>query len=473
MKMYINRAWVNSSKTSEVRSPYSGDAVDTVPDATSEQVEQCLAAAERGAAQMAKLTAYDRYQILMKAADIIAGRVEDFARTVSLEEGKPLSESRGEASRMPDLIRLCAFEGSQLRGETLPVDAQAGARGKVGLTLRVPCGVVLAISPFNYPLLLVLHKVAPALSAGNAVILKPASSTPFSSLKLTQALLDAGLPEDGLQCITGSGSRLGPLLCADSRVRKISFTGSTEVGEKLAHVAGVKKLSLELGSNCPLVILPDADLERVAEATVVGGFVNAGQVCISTQRILVHRKAYADFLSALKPRVEAIKVGDPMADDTKLSAMISVADAQRVETWVNEAVSGGARVVTGGERQGAVLTPTIVADVDPRMRISREEVFGPAVAVTPVDSVDQAITLANDSQYGLGAGIFTRDIQTAWRFAREVQTGTVQINWTPLWRADLMPYGGFKGSGIGREGPRYAIEEMTELKTVVFHGIDN
>lgn len=473
MKMYINRAWVNSSKTSEVRSPYSGDVVDTVPDATSEQVEQCLAAAERGAAQMAKLTAYDRYQILMKAADIIAGRVEDFARTVSLEEGKPLSESRGEASRMPDLIRLCAFEGSQLRGETLPVDAQAGARGKVGLTLRVPCGVVLAISPFNYPLLLVLHKVAPALSAGNAVILKPASSTPFSSLKLTQALLDAGLPEDGLQCITGSGSRLGPLLCADSRVRKISFTGSTEVGEKLAHVAGVKKLSLELGSNCPLVILPDADLERVAEATVVGGFVNAGQVCISTQRILVHRKAYADFLSALKPRVEAIKVGDPMADDTKLSAMISVADAQRVETWVNEAVSGGARVVTGGERQGAVLTPTIVADVDPRMRISREEVFGPAVAVTPVDSVDQAITLANDSQYGLGAGIFTRDIQTAWRFAREVQTGTVQINWTPLWRADLMPYGGFKGSGIGREGPRYAIEEMTELKTVVFHGIDN
>jgi acyl-CoA reductase-like NAD-dependent aldehyde dehydrogenase len=473
MKMYINRTWVDSGKTSEVQSPYSGDVVDTVSDATSEQVEECLAAAERGAAQMAELTAYERYQILMKAADIITGRVEDFARTVSLEEGKPLSESRGEASRMPDLLRLCAFEGSQLRGETLPVDAQAGARGKVGLTLRVPCGVVLAISPFNYPLLLVLHKVAPALSAGNAVILKPASSTPFSSLKLTQALLDAGLPEDGLQCITGSGSRLGPLLCADSRVRKISFTGSTEVGEKLAHVAGIKKLSLELGSNCPLVILPDADLDRVAEATVLGGYINAGQVCISTQRILVHRKAYADFLSALKPRVEAIKVGDPMADDTKLSAMISVGDAQRVQTWVQEAVSSGARVVTGGERQGAVLAPTIVADVDPRMRISREEVFGPAVAVTPVDTVDEAIALANDSKYGLGAGIFTRDVQTAWRFAREVQSGTVQINWTSMWRADLMPYGGFKGSGIGREGPRYAIEEMTELKTVVFHGIDN
>jgi acyl-CoA reductase-like NAD-dependent aldehyde dehydrogenase len=333
--------------------------------------------------------------------------------------------------------------------------------------------VVLAISPFNYPLLLVLHKVGPALAAGNAVILKPASSTPFSSLKLTQALLEAGLPEDGMQCITGSGSRLGPMLCADRRVRKISFTGSTEVGEKLARVAGVKKLSLELGSNCPLVILPDADLDRVAEATVTGGYVNAGQVCISTQRILVHRKAYADFLSALKPRVEAIKVGNPLADDTKLSAMISVGEAKRVESWVQEAVSGGARVVTGGERQGAVFRPTVVADVDPGMRISREELFGPAVAVTPVDTVDQAITFANDSMYGLGAGIFTRDITTAWRFAREVQTGTVQINWTPLWRADLMPYGGFKGSGIGREGPRYAIEEMTEIKTVVFHGIDD
>lgn len=473
MKMYINREWVNGRKSSEVLSPYSGEVVDTVPDATSEQVEQCLAAAVRGASQMAQLTAYERYQILMKAADIISGRVEDFAKTVSLEEGKPLSESRGEASRMPDLLRLCAFEGSQLRGETLPIDAQSGTRGKIGLTLRVPCGVVLAISPFNYPLLLVLHKIAPALAAGNAVILKPASTTPCSSLKLTQTLLEAGLPADALQCITGSGSRLGPMLSADSRVRKISFTGSTEVGEKLAQVAGVKKLSLELGSNSPLVVLPDADLDRVAEATAIGGYVNAGQVCISTQRVLVHRQAYSDFLSALKPHVEAIKVGDPFASDTKLSAMITVADAQRVETWVKEAVSGGARVITGGARQGAVFAPTVVADVEPRMRIFREELFGPAVSVTPFDTVDEAISLANNSSYGLGAGIFTRDVNTAWHFAREVQCGTVQINWTSLWRADLMPYGGFKGSGIGREGPRYAIEEMTELKTVVFHGIDN
>jgi acyl-CoA reductase-like NAD-dependent aldehyde dehydrogenase len=472
MKMYIDGRWVESPRMTPVIAPYSREVVDTVPDATAEQVEQTLAAAEKSAVAMAKLTAYERSQILNRAAEILAGRVEDFARTVSLEEGKPLSESRGEASRMPDLLRLCAFEGSQMRGETLPVDAQSGAAGKIGLTLRVPCGVVLAISPFNYPLLLVLHKVGPALASGNAVILKPASSTPLSSLKLTQALLEAGLPDNGLQCITGSGSRLGPLLCADSRVRKITFTGSTEVGEKLAKVAGLKKLSLELGSNSPLVVMPDADLDKVAEATAVGGYVNAGQVCISTQRVLVHRKVYADFLSVLKPRVEALKVGDPLTEDTKISAMITVGDAERVESWFNEAVEGGARILTGGQREGAVVAPTVVVDVKPQMRVFSEELFGPAVAVTPVDTIEDAIALANNSKYGLGAGIFTRDITTAWRFAREVQSGTIQINWTPLWRADLMPYGGFKSSGIGREGPRYAIEEMTELKTVVFHGIN-
>lgn len=473
MKMYINGGWVESPVMIPIVSPYSGQTVDTVPEASAGHAEQSLAAAERGAKVMAKLTAYERYQILMRAADIFATRVEDFAQTVTQEEGKPLAESRGEAARVPDFLRLCAFEGSQMRGETLPVDAQSGTRGKMGMTLRIPCGVVLAISPFNYPLLLVLHKVGPALSAGNAVILKPATTTPLSALKLTRVFLEAGLPENGFQCITGSGSRLGPILCADSRVRKISFTGSTDVGEKLAKAAGVKKLSLELGSNSALVVLPDADLDKVAEATAIGGYVNAGQVCISTQRVLVHRKAYSDFLDALKPRVEALKVGDPLAEDTKISAMITLKDAERVECWIQEAVENGARVVTGGQRQGAIVSPTVVADVKPEMRVSCEELFGPAVAVTPVDSIEEAIAVVNNSKYGLGAGIFTRDINNAWRFAREVQTGMIQVNWTPLWRADLMPYGGLKASGIGREGPRYAIEEMTEVKTLIFHGLDN
>jgi len=295
----------------------------------------------------------------------------------------------------------------------------------------------------------------------------------LTSLKLTQLFLEAGVPSNGLQCVTGSGSRIGPALCSDRRVRKISFTGSTAVGEQLAKVAGVKKLSLELGSNCPVLVFPDADVNKVAEAAAVAGYVNAGQVCISTQRVLVHRKIYVDFLDALKPRVEAIKMGDPLKEETRLSAMVTTRDAQRVESWIAEAVEHGARVITGGERQGAILTPAVVADVKPEMRISCEELFGPAVAVTPVETVDQAIAIANDTKYGLAAGAFTRDINTAMRCAREIQSGIVLINWTPPWRADLMPFGGLKGSGIGREGPRYAIEEMTEIKTIAFHGLGN
>ena len=472
MKMYVNGGWVESPVMSPVVSPYSREVVDTVPEATSEQVDQALAAAERAAATMGQLTGYERSQILNRAADLLAARLEDFAKTISLEEGKPLSESRGEVGRMPDLLRLCAFEGSQLRGETLPLDAQVATKGKLGFTLRVPCGIVVAITPFNYPLLLVVHKVGPALAAGNAVILKPARQTPLVALKLTQIFLEAGFPENGLQCLTGAGSVIGGRLCADSRVRKISFTGSTSVGEKITQVAGVKKLSLELGSNSPLVVLPDADLEVVAAATALGGYVNAGQVCISTQRVLVHRRVYGEFLDALKKPVEAIRVGNPLEEETRLSAMISEQDAERVGTWIQEAVGQGARIVTGGQRDGAVFAPTIVADVKPSMRVSCDELFGPAVAVSPVESVDEAIQLANDSRYGLGAGIFTRDINNALKFARRVQSGNVMINWTPLWRADLMPYGGFKQSGIGKEGPRYVVEEMTEMKTVVFHGVE-
>jgi glyceraldehyde-3-phosphate dehydrogenase (NADP+) len=255
-------------------------------------------------------------------------------------------------------------------------------------------------------------------------------------------------------------------------VRKISFTGSTEVGEQITRVAGVKKLSLELGSNCPLIIMPDADIALAAQATSAGGYINSGQVCISTQRVIVHRAVYGDFLDALKPAVEAIKIGPSLADDTRLSAMVSEKEAIRVGEWIDEAVRGGARLVTGGQRLRAVYFPTILADVKPQMRVSCDELFGPAVAVTPVDTVEEALAFANDSRYGLASGIFTKDVTTAMRFARQVDTGNVHINWTPLWRADLMPYGGFKGSGFGKEGPRYVCEEMTEIKTVVIHGLN-
>jgi len=351
----------------------------------------------------------------------------------------------------------------------VPLDGAPGGAGKVGLTLRVPCGVVAAISPFNFPLNLVCHKVGPALAAGNAVVLKPATDTPLSALKLTEILLQAGLPPEGIQCLTGSGGEIGDLICADRRVRKITFTGSREVGEHICRTAGIKKVTMELGSNSPVIVMPDADLDRVAAAVTTTGYANAGQVCISTQRVLAAGKVYGDFLDALKPKVAALTLGDQLDEKTKVGPMVREKEAVRVAEWVKEAVAQGARVVIGGERRGALYAPTIVADVKPEMRISCDELFGPAVAVAPFDDIDQAIALANDSQYGLAAGIFTENLEWAWKFAREVQSGNLHINWGPQWRADLMPYGGLKDSGFGKEGPSYAVLEMTELKMVVFH----
>ncbi len=470
MQMYVAGEWRGSAREEAVRNPYDGEVVDTVPVATAADAEAALAAAVDGARAMRALSAWERSEILRRAADLVEASLPDLARTIALEAGKPLTEATNEAKRIPELLRLSASEGARMHGETVPVDAAPGGAGKLAFTLRQPCGVVVAITPFNYPALLVLHKVGPALAAGNAVVLKPARQTPLTALFLTRALLEAGLPENALQCLTGPGSELGAVLCADPRVRKISFTGSTAVGEQISRVAGVKRLSLELGSNCPLIVLPDADLEQVAAATLTGGYVNAGQVCISVQRVLVAREVYADYVDALTPLVEGLRTGHPLDEATGLGPVISEAEAERVERTIRAAIDGGATLIAGGSREGAVVAPTVVGDVDPAMEISRSELFGPAVALTAVSGIDEAIALANDSDYGLGAGLFTSDLGSALRFAKEIDSGSIQINSSPLWRADLMPYGGLKGSGIGKEGPRYAIEEMTELKTIVFHG---
>ncbi|MDA2925726.1 aldehyde dehydrogenase family protein [Acidobacteria bacterium AH-259-G07] len=469
MKMFIHGQWQDRAKKIEVKNPYDQSVIDTVPWAGTSDVDEALAGAVQGADMMRKMPAYERARILRATADLITERIEDFARIVSTEEGKILAEARLETSRAAEIIQLSAEEAKRLTGEVLPLDAAPGGAGRIGFTLRVPCGVVAAISPFNFPLHLVCHKVGPALAAGNAVVIKPASDTPLSALKLVEVLLEAGLPPQAVACLTGPGAEVGDCLCADKRVRKITFTGSYEVGEHICKVAGMKKITMELGSNSPLIIMDDADLDRVAEATVATGYSNAGQVCISAQRVLTDGKVYEDFLGRLKSRVEDISVGDQLSESTKMGPMIREADAVRVGEWIQEAVSGGARMVTGGERQGTLLQPTVVADVDPGMRISRDELFGPALAVTRFDDIDQAITLANDTRYGLSAGIFTQDIDRAIRFAQEVDSGNLHINWGPQWRADLMPYGGLKDSGMGKEGPKYAVQEMTELKMVIIH----
>jgi acyl-CoA reductase-like NAD-dependent aldehyde dehydrogenase len=469
MRMYVAGQWIDKPQTIPVENPYDRSVIDTVPRADRGDVERALESAVRGARAMAKLTGHERHQILHKAAQLIAARQEELGRLISMEEGKILAEGRLEASRAFETIMGSAEEAKRIHGETVPVDAAPGGAGRLAFTLRVPCGVVVAIAPFNFPLNLVCHKVGPALAGGNAVIVKPATDTPLSALKLTEILLEAGVPAEGIQCLTGSGGEIGDLLCADPRVRKITFTGSRDVGERICKTAGIKKVTMELGSNAPLIVMPDADLEKVAQAVAATGYANAGQVCISTQRVLAAGRVYSDFLSALKPKVEALTAGNQLDDKIKVGPMVRERDAVRVGEWIQEAVSAGARLVTGGQRSGAVYAPTVVADVKPEMRISSEELFGPAVAVTPFDDIDQAIALANDTNYGLAAAIFTENLEHAMKFAREVHSGNLHVNWGPQWRADLMPYGGLKESGFGKEGPRYAVDEMTELKCVVLH----
>lgn len=469
MRMYLRGEWVDRKDRIEVRNPFNGAVIDTVPKATGEDAELAISGAVEGAKIMRNLPAYERFKILRKAADLMFARKDEIGRLISTEEGKTIAEGTFEVTRAATTMEVSAEEAKRIGGEVLPLDGAPGAAGKFGFTLRVPCGVVVAITPFNFPLNLVAHKVGPAIAAGNAVVVKPASDTPLSALKLVELLLESGLPPLAIACITGGGASLGEALCRDPRVRKISFTGSAEVGEQICHVAGMKRVTMELGSNSPLIVLEDADPNKVAEAIVATGYGNAGQVCISTQRVIATAPIYRDLIDTLKPKVESIRVGDQLSPTTTMGPMIRERDAERVTQWIGEAVQGGAKLFHGGERKGNVVTPALLADVRPDMKIARDELFGPAVGVMSAENIEHAIALANDSRYGLSAGIFTENLENALRFARQVESGCLHINWGPAWRADLMPYGGLKDSGMGREGPKYAIEEMTEIKTVVIH----
>jgi glyceraldehyde-3-phosphate dehydrogenase (NADP+) len=473
MEQLIGGHWTasHSGRVEDVTSPFDGAVVGSVPLAGAADVDAALTAAVAGAKVWRNTPGHERMRILLEAATLADQRAETIAQTISAEAGKSITEARGEASRSGEMIRLAAFEGTQLYGDSLPLDANRGTGfDKIGFTVHQPVGVVVAITPFNYPALLVMHKLAPALAAGNSVVLKPARETPLTALALAACFVDAGLPEGVLSVLTGAGGELGDPLVKDPRVNKISFTGSTAVGKRITQLAGVKKLSLELGASCPVVVLPDADIDTAAAAVAVGGYVNAGQVCISVQRVITHPAISTDFLDALVVQVEKIQTGNPRSAGTGMGTLINAREAERVERSIQAAVGSGARLLTGGQRDGAVMSPAVVAGVDPASPFSQDELFGPAVAVSVADDWQSAIAQANGTAYGLGAGVFTSDVAGAVRAIREIDAGVIHINWTPLWRADLMPYGGLKGSGIGKEGPRSAVAEMTDAKTVILHG---
>jgi acyl-CoA reductase-like NAD-dependent aldehyde dehydrogenase len=463
--LLIDGEWVETGDWLDVRSPYDGSLAGRVAKGGAGEARRAVDAAER--AMTEPLPAHERAAILDRTARLVEDRAEEIARTISSEAGKPMKAARIEASRAQSTFTMAAVEARKLTGEVVPMDASPAGTGKVALTLRVPVGVVGAISPFNFPFNLVAHKVAPALAAGCAVVLKPASQTPLSALLLAELGTEAGLPAGWLNVVCGSAAEIGDVLVDDDRVALITFTGSAGVGWKLRERAPRKRVNLELGNATPVIVAADADLDDVATRLAAHAFSFAGQSCISVQRIYVERSAYDAFLERFLPRVEALVVGDPGDDDTDVGPLIAPSERDRVLEWIDEASSRGASVLTGGTLEGELLRPTVIADAPADAKVSCEEVFGPLCTVTAFDSLDEAVALANGTPYGLQAGIFTSDVKSALRAAAGLEFGGVTINEAPTFRADQMPYGGIKDSGNTREGPAYAVREMTEERLVV------
>jgi glyceraldehyde-3-phosphate dehydrogenase (NADP+) len=469
MKMLLAGEWVDRTETIDVRDPFDNSLIDTVPSASHEDVETALAAAFAARETARKMTTYERSQILLKTAAIIADQVEDFATIIAREGSKTINEARGEARRTVNTLTISAEEAKRLNGETIPFDSFPGGEKRRGHFERVPIGVVLAITPFNDPLNLVAHKLGPAIAGGNAVILKPATVTPLSALKLTEAFLEAGLPKDVLQTLTGHGAVLGDAMVSDERVRMVSFTGGLEAGKHITTKAGLKKIGMELGSNSPVVVWKDADIEWAAETCVSGAFWAAGQNCIGVQRIYIHREVYGRFRDLFVERTRGYTIGDKMNETTDMGPMITEREAERVERWIKEAVDKGATVLAGGNRTGALVEPTVLENVPADATIHYEEVFGPTVNLYPFDDLDEAIVNANSADYGLHAAGFARDVEICYRLIEGLDAGSVLINDSTDYRLDSMPFGGVKSSGLGKEGVKFSLQEMTEPKVVCWY----
>ncbi len=469
MKMLLGGEWVDRDRTIEVTDPYDDSLVDTVPQATVEDVHVAFDHAQRGFETARKMGVYERGEVLRRTAEIVRGDLEEFARLIAREGSKTIREARKEAERCVNTLTVSAEEAKRIMGETIPFDSFPGGENRRGFYYRFPIGVVLAITPFNDPLNLVAHKLGPAFAAGNSVVLKPATVTPLSALKLASAFLEAGLPPLGLQVITGAGSEIGDALVKDERARMISFTGGVETGERIARIAGIKKLGMELGSNSPVIVWKDADLEMAVESCLSGAFWAAGQNCLGVQRLYVHGDLYDAFREDFVKRTSQYRIGDKLREETDMGPMITKEEAKRVEAWIEEATKMGAQVLTGGKREGALVEPTVLERVPETAKIHRKEVFGPTVNLYPVSDLEEALAKANSLPYGLHAAFFTKSVDVAFKAAYGLDCGGVMINDSTDYRLDSMPFGGVKSSGLGREGIKFALQEMTEPKVVCFN----
>jgi acyl-CoA reductase-like NAD-dependent aldehyde dehydrogenase len=468
-RLYLAGQWQHTGESLEVRSPYSGEVVARVARAGRDEARLAVDAAER--AMQEPMAPWRRADILERISQLLREHGEELARTICSEAGKPMKAARAEASRAVNTYALAAGEARRLTGESVPITGTQPGDGHAAWTVRVPIGIVGAISPFNFPLNLVAHKLAPALAAGCAVVHKPASQTPLSALRLAALSQEAGLPPGWLSVLPGRASDIGDVLVEDDRIRMLTFTGSAEVGWGIRARAARKKVALELGNASPVIIEPDADLELAAAKVATHAFSYAGQTCVSVQRVYVHSAVIEQFLELLAPKVDRLAVGDPADDATDVGPVIDAENRERIRSWIKEAIAGGAERVTGGAENSGLLRPTVLKGVTPSMKVCSKEIFGPVCSVIAYDSLQDAFEQANATEYGLQAAIFTRSLQPAIEAAGTLEFGSVMINEAPEWRVDQMPYGGTKASGNTKEGPAYTIREMTEERLVVLGGV--
>ncbi|MEH6989710.1 aldehyde dehydrogenase family protein [Cytobacillus firmus] len=467
--LMINGEKVEANRYTSLYSPYSGEEIAQIAMASKEQTEKAIEAAYESRQLMAKMPAFKRAEILEKVVSLLIEKADEAAEIITRESSKPITFSKAEVARTIETYKFSAEEAKRIQGETIPFDAASGGVGRIGYTLREPIGVIGAITPFNFPMNLVAHKVGPAIAAGNTVVLKPASQTPLSALFIAELFEEAGLPPGVLNVVTGPGSVVGEEIVRNDLVSMVTFTGSPEVGIGIRSRAGLKKTTLELGSNSALIIDKDAEVDRIIDRCIMGAFSNQGQVCISLQRIYAHEDVYDEFTEKFTMSAKQLKVGDPLEPDTYISSLISKGEADRVLGWIEETKSSSAKITAGGSLRNGVLEPTIITNAEHDLKVSCQEAFAPVVVVNKFSFIEEAIEQVNNSRFGLQAGIYTNNVKHALYASQELRVGGVIINDVPTYRVDQMPYGGVKESGTGREGIKYAIEEMTEMKLIVWN----